>query len=70
VHFLNLKTVKTAEGNFVIMNRNGEIAILGKGNREIEKYTINYGATLKVKDGQEIEPNQVLAEWDPFTNPI
>jgi DNA-directed RNA polymerase subunit beta' len=70
VHFLNLKTVKTAEGNFVIMNRNGEIAILGKGNREIEKYTINYGATLKVRDGQEIEPNQVLAEWDPFTNPI
>jgi DNA-directed RNA polymerase subunit beta' len=70
VHFLNLKTVKNAEGNYVIMNRNGEIAILGKGGREIEKYTINYGATLKVIDGQEIEANQVLAEWDPFTNPI
>ncbi|MBN1627249.1 MAG: DNA-directed RNA polymerase subunit beta', partial [Deltaproteobacteria bacterium] len=70
VHFLNLKAVKNAEGNVVIMNRNGEIAILGKGGREIEKYKINYGATLKVKDGQDIEPSQVLAEWDPFTNPI
>jgi DNA-directed RNA polymerase subunit beta' len=70
VHFLNLKTVRNAEGNYVIMNRNGEIAILGKGGREVERYPIIYGATLKVLDGQEIESNQVLAEWDPFTIPI
>jgi DNA-directed RNA polymerase subunit beta' len=70
VHFLNLKTVRNAEGSYVIMNRNGEIAILGKGGREIERYPIIYGATLKVMDGQEIESNQVLAEWDPFTIPI
>jgi DNA-directed RNA polymerase subunit beta' len=70
VHFLNLKTVRNAEGSYVIMNRNGEIAILGKGGREIERYPIIYGATLKVLDGQEIESNQILAEWDPFTIPI
>ena len=54
----------------MIMNRNGEIAILGKGGREIERYPIIYGAVLKVRDGQEIQPNQVLAEWDPFNIPI
>ncbi len=68
--FLDLKTVKNEEGDQVVMNRNGEIAILGKGGREIERYPIIYGAILKVKNGQKIKGNQVLAEWDPFTIPI
>ena len=33
VSFQNLKTVKNAEGSLVVMNRNGEIAILGKGGK-------------------------------------
>ncbi|MBN1847231.1 MAG: DNA-directed RNA polymerase subunit beta' [Deltaproteobacteria bacterium] len=70
VSFQNLKTVKNIEDNYVVMNRNGEIAILGKGGREIERYPIIYGAILKVTDGQSVNPNQILAEWDPFTIPI
>jgi DNA-directed RNA polymerase subunit beta' len=70
VKFLNLKTVTNDEGDHVVMNRNGEIAILGKGNREVERYPIIYGAVLKVRDGDSVEQGQVLAEWDPFTIPI
>ena len=70
VKFLNLKTVENQANNLVVMNRNGEIAILGKGGREVERYPIIYGATLKVRDGQKVKPDQVLAEWDPFTIPI
>ncbi len=70
VKFIGLKTVANAEGDLVAMNRNGEIAILGKGDREVERYPIIYGAALKVQDGQKVEPSQVLAEWDPFTIPI
>jgi len=36
----------------------------------VERYPIIYGAVLKVRDGQAIQPNQVLAEWDPFNIPI
>jgi DNA-directed RNA polymerase subunit beta' len=70
VSFQNLKTVQNVEGNAVVMNRNGEISILGKGGREVERYPIIYGAVLKMQDGEEIQPNQVLAEWDPFNIPI
>ena len=70
VKFIGLKTVANAEGDLVAMNRNGEMAILGKGGREVERYPIIYGASLKVQDGQKVEPSQVLAEWDPFTIPI
>ena len=74
VKFIGLKTVANAEGGLVAMNRNGEMAILGKGGREVERYPIIYGASLKVHDGQKVDPlgnpSQVLAEWDPFTIPI
>ena len=70
VKFIGLKTVLNAVGDLVVMNRNGEMAILGKGGREVERYPIIYGAALKVVDGQTVEPSQVLAEWDPFTIPI
>jgi DNA-directed RNA polymerase subunit beta' len=70
VSFQHLKTIQNVEGNFVVMNRNGEIAIMGKGGREVERYPIIYGAVLKVRDGEEIQPHQTLAEWDPFNIPI
>jgi DNA-directed RNA polymerase subunit beta' len=70
IKFIGLKTVKNEEGNLVVMNRNGEIAVLGKGARELERYPITYGATLKVSDGSEVKSDQILAEWDPFTIPI
>jgi DNA-directed RNA polymerase subunit beta' len=70
VRFVNLKTVKKAEGDLVVMNRDGEIAILGKGGREVERYPITFGATLKVSNGKKVKPGEVLAEWDPFTIPI
>ncbi len=68
--FLNLKTVQNDEGNLVATNRNGELAIIGKGGRELERYPVIYGATLTVKDGQKLESNQIVAKWDPFTIPI
>ncbi len=70
VSFQNIKTVKNAEGSYVAMNRNGEILILGKGGREVERYPIIYGAVLKVRDGANIKANQLIAEWDPFNIPI
>lgn len=70
VKFINLKTVKDNEGNLKAMNRNGEIAILGKGGREIERYPIIYGATVKVEENSHVGPDDVLAEWEPFTIPI
>jgi len=70
IKFIDLKTVESDDGSLVVMNRNGEIAIMGKGQREVERYPIIYGAKLRVRDGQEVKPGEVLAEWDPFTIPI
>ena len=70
VRFLNLNTVRNREGDLVAMNRNGEISIVSESGRERERYVINYGAKLKVENGQQVEADTLLAEWDPFTTPI
>ena len=70
VKFINLNVVRNREGDLVAMNRNGEISIIGETGRERERYVIVYGAKLKVAEGQQVDPDSLLAEWDPFTTPI
>jgi DNA-directed RNA polymerase subunit beta' len=68
--FINLKTVKNREGNLIVMNRNGEIAVLDENGRERRRYSVIYGAKLKVKDGQKVKDGEMLAEWDPYSIPV
>jgi DNA-directed RNA polymerase subunit beta' len=70
VRFRHLQTVKNKEGVLVVMNRNGSIVIQDEEGRDREKYSIVYGAKLKVSDGQTINKGQVFAEWDPYSNVI
>jgi len=70
VKYINISTVKNVSGDFVVMNRNGQIAILDSKGREKEKYSLLYGAKLKVKDGQKVTAGQRLVEWDPYSTPI
>jgi DNA-directed RNA polymerase subunit beta' len=70
VKFINLKTVKNREGNLIVMNRNGEIAILDENGRERRRYSVIYGAKLRVKDGQKVKEGEILAEWDPYSIPV
>ncbi len=68
VVFENIRTVRDVSGHLVALSRQGELVIVsGKGK---ERYPITYGTRLKVEEGQEVLPDQVLAEWDPYTNPI
>jgi DNA-directed RNA polymerase subunit beta' len=70
VKFINLKTVKNREGYLIVMNRNGEIAIVDETGRERRRYSVIYGAKLKIKDGQKVKEGELLAEWDPYSIPV
>jgi DNA-directed RNA polymerase subunit beta' len=67
VRFINLQTVKSKSGDLVVMNRAGSIAIVDDRGREKERYSVVYGAKLKVGDGDHVQLGQVLVEWDPYT---
>ncbi len=70
IKFINISTVKNREGLLVVLNRNGNIAIVDAKGREKEKYSIVYGAKLMVTNGQKVEMGQKLVEWDPYSTPI
>ncbi|NLD81704.1 MAG: DNA-directed RNA polymerase subunit beta', partial [Smithella sp.] len=70
VQFVNLNTAKTRENDYVVMNRHGEVHVLDEQNRSRGKYTVPYGAHLKVSDKSSVKRGQLIAEWDPFSIPI
>jgi DNA-directed RNA polymerase subunit beta' len=67
VRFISLQTVKAKSGDLVVMNRQGSIAVVDEKGREKERYSVLYGAKVKVTDGAPVTLGQVMAEWDPYT---
>ena len=67
IKFHNLQTVRNQDGFLVAMNRNGVLAIMDEKGREKERYTIVYGAKLKVNEGDHVKVGATLVEWDPYT---
>src|SRR5207245_2572478 len=67
VRFINLQTVKSKAGDLVVMNRNGSITVVDDKGRERERYSVVYGAKVKLNDGDPVQLGQVLVEWDPYT---
>jgi len=70
VKFNKLQVVEHGEGGLVAMNRNGELIIADETGREREHYPVNFGAHIKVKEGEKVKPGTTLVEWDPFSVPI
>ncbi len=59
--------IRNKDGEWVVVNRNGKIVIFDDRGREKEKYSVVYGAKIKVKDGGHVESGQKLVEWDPYS---
>lgn len=66
----NIKLVKHSSGHFVAVSRSGEIVVVDTHGRERERYKIPYGAIVKAADESQVEPGQIVAQWDPHTHPI
>ena len=67
VKFDKLVTVRNKQGDHVVMNRNGSILVVDEKGRERERYSVIYGARVKVADGQPVTVGQIMVEWDPYT---
>jgi DNA-directed RNA polymerase subunit beta' len=66
----NVKLLQQETGNQVVVSRSGELTIQDEIGREKERYKIPYGAVVTAADGEEIQPGQIVAEWDPHTHPV
>ncbi|HKK15673.1 MAG TPA: DNA-directed RNA polymerase subunit beta', partial [Gammaproteobacteria bacterium] len=70
VKLYNVKLLTQESGNQVVVSRSGELTIQDEVGREKERYKIPYGAVITATDGQQAEPGQIIASWDPHTHPV
>jgi DNA-directed RNA polymerase subunit beta' len=63
-------TVTNRQGKLTVMNRNGEIILTDAHGRERDRLKLVYGSILSIKDGDTVNKGTLLAEWDPYANPI
>jgi DNA-directed RNA polymerase subunit beta' len=63
-------TVTNRQGKLTVMNRNGELILIDPNGRERERFKVVYGSVLNIKDGATVAKGDVLADWDPYSNPI
>jgi DNA-directed RNA polymerase subunit beta' len=72
IRFHNMKFIEKPGDptRLVVIARNAEIAVQDKKGIDREKYPLNYGAIVCVREGDKIKAGDILAEWDPFSVPI
>ena len=71
VFFKHLEAVPRTEDSWVVVGRNGELEVRDdQGRVRGGHYHVPHGALLRVREGQEVEEDQALYEWDPYNNVI
>ncbi len=75
IQFDGLRTVNTVNNDGdkiqVVIGRTGEVRIMDvKNDRLLITNNIPYGATLTVKEGQQVKKGDVICSWDPFNNVV
>jgi DNA-directed RNA polymerase subunit beta' len=70
IRFERITAVINDKGDRIALTRNGEITVVGPKDRVLETYVVPNGAVLKVEEGQQVIPGQVVCNWDPHIIPI
>jgi DNA-directed RNA polymerase subunit beta' len=70
VKIRNRAVARNSEGDMMVMARNVAVVILDRDGTERVVHRVQYGARLKVDDGDKVKRGQRIAEWDPYTRPI
>ena len=67
LEFEELRTVKDVDGNDIVVGRMGEVRLIDPKTGALRTTAnIPYGSKLYHKDGDVVEANTMICEWDPF----
>ena len=68
--YQDIRKVELEDGNSIVLNKNGSIAIVDDSGRELESYSVVIGSVVSVKDGETVEKGETFVQWDPYNVPI
>ena len=82
--YMDLRTVKSEDGTWVVLNKNGRLNLVRDEGRSIEEYKkllatksieplqsfyIELGTKIIAEDGSAVKPGQRVAEWEQHSIP-
>jgi DNA-directed RNA polymerase subunit beta' len=70
IRIRNKAVQRNSDGELIAMSRNMVIVVVDQDGTERALHRIQYGARVKVDEGDQIKRGQRIAEWDPYTRPI
>ncbi len=70
VRFEHIDCVQNRQKKWTVINRSGELVVEDPMGRERERLKVPYGSILSVKESDSVKKDDVLAEWDPYSNII
>ncbi len=70
IRYNDLRTVKSLDGNWIVLNKNGTLSIHDDKGLELESHKIVIGTVISVEDGSEVKKGQKIADWDQHNVPI
>jgi DNA-directed RNA polymerase subunit beta' len=66
IMFNNVRTAVNRDGKRVVVNRGGEIRILGNDGKELHRFAVPTGCVLHVENEQKMRKGQLIYQWDPY----
>ena len=74
INLVDCNAVKVTEDDgtvrLVALKRNGEVHLVDDKGREIDKFKVPYGATLRHPEGAKVSKGVTIVEWNPHMSPI
>jgi DNA-directed RNA polymerase subunit beta' len=70
IRYDELRLVQLEDGNNIVLNKNGSVAILADDGRELENHNVVIGAVISVADGGRVKKGETFIQWDPYNVPI
>jgi DNA-directed RNA polymerase subunit beta' len=70
IQYTDLRTVRSLDGNHIVLNKNGSVSIHAEDGRELERYTVVIGSVISKGEGETVRKGEVFVQWDPYNVPI
>ncbi len=65
----NFKYINDINQNKILLTRNAKINVTSDEGEKFS-FDVPYGSRILFEDKEKVKPNQLLADWDPYTLPI
>ena len=67
---INTNLIEDSKKNLIVMGRNTQLSLEDDKGMQIAVYKVPYGSKLYFQNGDKINQNTKICEWDPYTTPV